>query len=160
MKISTTVLNKTYKALGVLGVLVLLVLALSLPSLVSRPASAAPFMIPTPVASVNLSGPGRIVQIFPTEAITQDTTHCVPSASFNTIDTQYVVDVGTVNTTTLTLRYSNNATTFETGPNIASALVADGNGLAQYASFGAYACILANVVNTNTITVTVVGVGK
>ncbi len=124
-------------------------------------ASAAPAFIPTPVANVNLGSAGRVLNIFPTEAITVATRRCVPASPYDYLDLQYIIDQATTtNTLTMTLQYSNDIVNFEAGPVVASGISADGASLTQRANFGAYACIYATVDNTNTVTATVIAVGK
>lgn len=128
----------------------------------SVPVEAAPALIPTPVASINIASDlPKTLRFVEGTAITADTRYCLPAAQGDFIDLQYLIDQGaSVNTTTLTLQYSNIDSTYETGPAIVSANVADANGLAQYALFGSQACVYADVANSNAVTLTVVGVAK
>ncbi len=154
---------KQVSKLNILLFVVAIVLVSSLfNSALSTPSQAAPALVPTPVASVNLGNVGKVITIFRTEAITQTTRHCTRSSAFNTLDIQYTLDLTStnVNTVALILEYSNDTVNFETGPRLTLSGTDGESVLTQRASFGAFVCINAVVSNTNTITIGVNAVGK
>ena len=129
-----------------------------LPTRSSAAPSAAP---PTPVASINQGDNARIMNWWLSQPLTADTRICQIAGLHEFADIQYVIDQATAtNTLTLTLQYSNDNTNFTSGANIVAGNTADADNLAQWALFGQYGCIYADVVNTNTVTVTVIGLGK
>ena len=80
--------------------------------------------------------------------------------NFNRADIMWSIDVGTVNTTTYKLQFSNDATHWTDGVAVASAVAADVTNLAQFYVFGRYARVYATVSNTNPLTTTVIAVLK
>lgn len=138
---------------------VILLMALGALNLVdSRTVQAA---APTPVANINQGDNARLMNWMLTQAITGDTRSCQIAGLHEFADIQYVIDQATAtNTLTLTLQYSNDNTNYTSGANLVAGNTADADNLAQWAMFGQYNCIYADVVNTNTVTVTVIGLGK
>jgi len=79
------------------------------------------------------------------------------------MDLQWGIDqtlLTTMNTTTLKLQFSNDGVNWIDGASFVSANVADANDMQQYAIFGRYARVYADVSNTNPLTLTVIGVAK
>lgn len=125
-------------------------------------AHAAPSLAPTPVAGVIAGSPSAQNAVWMSGLrITADTgSRSVNLGNFAKADVQVVVDETLVNTTTIKLQFSNDNTNWVDGATIGSALVADTSTLAQYALFGRYARVYADVANTNPITITVLGLAK
>lgn len=85
----------------------------------------------------------------------------VSVGKYKTLDVHTVVDVGSANTITLTLQYSNDGVNFVDGPVIGNALTADTNTLIQYAAFGDVMRLKYDTATTTAITVTsLIAVGK
>jgi len=98
---------------------------------------------------------------FNSAAMTADTTSsCFELANYDVMDVYYNIDQGTTNTTTLTLRFGNTESALVNGVNIVASNTADASGLQPYQTFGRYACILADVTTTDTITITVNALAK
>ena len=154
------------KSLRMVGLAALIVVALVVALVVAvpmaRPATADVLAIPTPVFTSPTSGIlARTATFFDGQAlIASGGGEAVNVGNFNRVDLQWVIDVGTVNTTTYKLQFSNDAVNWVDGVAVASAVVADVNNLAQFYVFGRYARVYATVANTNPITTTVVGVLK
>lgn len=142
---------------------VLVVFALALTALAGvAPAAAAPQAAPTPV-SVTRPAADNYVTVAPwsATAITADTTStCYDVAKYSVIDVLYSIDQGTVNTTTLTSKWSIDGTTLVSGVNIVASNAADATDMAQLQVFGRYFCVLADVANSNTVTLTVQAIAK
>ena len=129
----------------------------------NKAAVAAPFAAPTPVSASMAPQVGRPVPFINNSTVfTADTatTLVVRTGDFEKLDMQYIIDQGTANSTTLTLRYSNNGVNWVNGPAIASGIVADGTDLQQYHAFGQYMTLNVNVTNANPVTITAIAVGK
>jgi hypothetical protein len=129
----------------------------------TAPAAAAPLAAPTALsANASLaSAPTYPVRFFTTAVITSDTrstTFSLPT--YNLVDLQYVIDQGTVNTTTLTLQYSNDGLNWVSGGNLVATNATDGTDLQQFSNFGRYTAVYADVTNSNAITITVIGLAK
>jgi hypothetical protein len=143
--------TKNLVLLAVIVPILLFVLALS--TLAGGPATAAPLAIPTPVSVSAGSAQPDLFTAYTAVALTADErSGCVDVSKFGRADVQYLVDVGTVNTTTVTLQFTNDKVTFVNGLAVASAIVADGSDMQQYAVFGKFMCFDMNVANTNPIT--------
>lgn len=126
--------------------------------------TAAPAMIPTPV-SVNHAGSFADVPVFfSTQVVTADGgSNAQNIQNHQVVDLQWGIDqtlLTTMNTTTLKLQFSNDGSTWIDGATFASANVADANDMQQYAIFGRYARVYADVSNTNPLTLTIIGVAK
>lgn len=129
-------------------------------------AQAAPLAIVTPVtnpgARISASAVRYPVKFLEDEVITADgrgTIYSLPD--YNILDMQYVIDQGaTPNTTTLTIQYSCDGVNWVDGANLVASNVADATNISQLNNYCRYTAIYANVANTETITVTVIGVAK
>lgn len=121
------------------------------------PAAAAPAAIPTPVSVTRPAADGYItVAPFSATVVTEDTTStCYDVGQYSIVDALYVIDQGTTNTVTLTSKWSIDGTTKVSGVNLVASNVADASDLTQLQVFGRYFCVLADVANTNPLTVTV-----
>ena len=152
----------------------LVVVAVMLLALLLVPLSTAqstipqPLAIPTPVtAPAHSTAPNapEFPLFFNAKTLTEDTrSGCFEVPEYSVMDLQWLIDqtlVGVVpNTTTLKIQYSNDGTNFVDGASFVSANVADAADMQQYHLFGRYTCIYADVSNTQTVTVTVVGTVK
>ena len=145
----------------VAAVALLMLLAVALGTTPGEPVAAAPMAAPTPVSVSSGSGETDFATFASIEAITADKrSGCVDVARFKQADVQYLVDVGTVNTTTVTMQFTNDKVTFIDGLAVASAITADGSSMQQFPVFGRYMCMYVNVTNTNAITWTISAVLK
>lgn len=148
---------------GVASVALALVLLLfvAFGAMPGAPVAAAPMAAPTPVSVSAGSAAPDFSTFYSVEAISADErSGCVDVSKFQRADVQYLVDVGTVNTTTVTINFTNDKVTYNDGLAVASAIVADGSALQQYAVFGRYMCMYVNVANSNPITWTITAVLK
>lgn len=148
--------------LGVIGVaaLALAVLFSQLPSVDYSTVQAAQLAAPTPIAYASTGGTTKVAEFFNRTAIRADTRVCKDLREFRTVDMQYIVDEGTVNTATLKLQFTNNGTTFVDGTVFATAVAVDTSGLGSYPLVGIQACVFIDVTNANTVTLTAIGLGK
>jgi len=149
---------------GSLAVAVVLFAALVMTMTGPANVTAAPAAAPTPV-SVNHAGTFADVPVFySTQVLTADGGSSVQNIqNHQVVDLQWGIDqtlLTTMNTTTLKLQYSNDAVNWIDGPSFVSANVADANDMQQYAIFGRYARVYADVSNANPLTLTVIGVAK
>lgn len=92
--------------------------------------------------------------------VTADTRVCFDLSNFNKVDLQWIIDQGTVNTTTVKLQWSNNNANFEDTATVANANAADATGGQQYHLFGQHNCVFADVANSNALGLKVYGVAK
>lgn len=148
-------------------VVALMVFALALTALSGGgAATAAPAAAPTPVSVARPAGDGYItVAPFSAQVLTEDTTStCYDVAKFSVVDVLYSIDqtivADTANTTTLTTKWGIDSTTTVAGVNIVASNAADATDMAQVQVFGRYFCVLANVSNSQNVTVTVQAIAK
>ena len=142
---------------AVLALLLVMGLVLKAPAVDAAPAPA-----PTPVASV-IASPGAgvpLVWLQNTVLTANNDSAALSVLDFDKVDLQLVVDVGTVNTTTLKLQFSNDNVNWVDGATVGTAIAADANTMAQYAVFGQYARINSALTNSSAITITAIGIGK
>jgi hypothetical protein len=142
---------------------VVLVLALVSGSLLSPMPSVqgAPAAVVTPITQYMRQPAPKVINFWasPT-ALTEDTRVCVNIDGYNTLDLHWVIDQGTVNTTTVTMQFSNITGDYVSGLVVESANAADTADMNQYNLFGRNVCLLADVVNSNPWTITAVGLAK
>jgi hypothetical protein len=139
-------------------------LALVLGSMLSIQPNAvqgAPNAIPTPVVQYMRQPAPKVINFWaaPT-ALTADTRSCVNIDGYNTLDLHWIIDQGTVNTTTLTLQFSNITDSFVNGVAVATNNAADATDFQQFQVFGRNVCLHANLTNANAWTLTAVGLAK
>lgn len=140
----------------------ILVLAALLAPMVAIPAvQGAPSAVVTPVTQYPREPAPRVLNFWasPT-ALTEDTRSCVNIDGYNTVDLHYIVDQGDINTTTLKLQLSNITGAYVDQVTILNANTTDTDSLVQYQLFGRWACLDADLSNTNTWTITAVGLAK
>ncbi len=143
--------------MAVLGLFALALVALS----GGGKATAAPAAAPTPVSVSAGSSTPDLFTAYTAKAIAADErSGCVDVSKFQRADVQYLEDVGTVNTTTVTMQFTNDQVTFVDGLAVASAIVADGSAMQQYQVFGKYMCFYVNVTDTSPITWSVSAIAK
>lgn len=92
--------------------------------------------------------------------VTADTRVCFDLSNYNKVDLQWIIDQGTVNTTTLKLQWSNNNADYEDTATVVSANAADAHSGQQYHLFGQHNCVFADVANSNALGLKVYGVAK
>jgi hypothetical protein len=130
----------------------------------SRPAwdaTAAPAAIPTPLSIGRTTQVPTLVTFFDGQVVAADTrSQCFDSTYFDKMDLQYIIDIGTVNTTTLTLEFNNNRLTYPDGINAVANAAVDKDEMVEVNLFGVQTCIFADLTNTNTVTVTAIGLMK
>lgn len=149
---------------GSLAVAVVLFAALVLSMSGPANVTAAPSAAPTPV-SVNHAGTfADVPTFFSTQVVTADGgSNAQNIQNHQVVDLQWGIDqtlLTTMNTTTLKLQFSNDGVNWIDGASFVSANAADANDMQQYAIFGRYARVYADVSNTNPLTLTVIGVAK
>lgn len=149
--------------LGAAAFALTLLLIISIALNPATPVTAAPGAAPTPVSVTYSPGASSILTFWSASARTSD--GCSPLREIRDVelaDLQWIVDVGTVNTTTLTLRFTNENSTAHlvTGIAVQSNIVADVTDLQQFPVFGRYVCLYADVTNSNPITITAIAKGK
>lgn len=151
--------RQIYLFLAVAVSLLLLALLVTFPVM---PVTGAPMAAPTPnAATERTNGLPQMYTFFNATTMTADTTSsCFELANYDVMDLYYNIDQGTVNTTTLTLKFGNTESALVSGINIVAANAADANNLQPFQVFGRYTCIYADVANTNTITITVNALAK
>ena len=116
--------------------------------------------VPTP-ASVNSSSSALYVPFWSATTKTADAgSNSYQLMTYEFLDIQWVIDQGTVNTTTLKVQYSNDDSNWSDGPNLVANNAADADGMVQVANLGRYTRIYADVTNSNTITFTVKAIAK
>lgn len=150
-----------------LGLVIIFALALLLtaavwPAMNSEPALAAPPAAPTPVAAPDSVGSGHFFRFQPATAITVDTySPAVEVLGFETLDIEYALDHGTANTTTLTVQYSISGDNWTDGAALVTASASDAAAVvARVPVYGRYMRVKQDVTNTNTITITLLAVGR
>lgn len=117
--------------------------------------------VPTPVT--NNAGPkiSKSETFWAAHRLTADAgSTVIDVGNYALADIEWIIDVGTVNTTTFTLQFSNDGTHWVNGVAVASAVAADVTNLAQFYTFGRYARVYADVINSNPVTATVLAVLK
>lgn len=132
----------------------------------TRQVNAAPALaVLTPVSNNNTNNGVHIQQFF-NGPITADTYACADLSTWDVMDLQYRIDQGTTNTTTLTMQRYNIAPPlvvtpiYESGATVVNANAADAHADLQVSLFDRYTCVLADVTNSNPVTLTVIGVAK
>lgn len=125
---------------------------------------AAPPAAPTLVADFLM--PIKNAVAFPIQdatRLTGDTnTTAVEVMNMSAVDIQYttVHTAGEVNTTTLTVQYSNDGTNWTSGLALATANAAAATSITRVPVFGRYMRVNQDTTNANAITVTLLAVGR
>lgn len=122
---------------------------------------AAPPAAPTPVANILAADDVFWFRFQPTTVITSDTaTTSIDVMKYNSLDVSHTIDQGTVNTTTLTIQYSNDGTNWVNGVALATSNAADATDITRVPVFGRYMRINQDVTNSNSITITLLAVAR
>jgi cytoskeletal protein RodZ len=122
---------------------------------------AAPVLAPTPVGNLVQSDNQATVPFQTTTALTADTNSPGRDVQrYEWCDLQTTVDVGTVNTTTITVQFSNDNSNWDSGPAVLSNIAADETDMTRVALFGRYTRFVQDVTNSNPITITLLGLCK
>lgn len=145
----------------IVGILGLALLVGSVLSIQTSGVQGAPSAIVTPIAQYMRQPAPKVINFWasPT-ALTEDTRSCVNIDGYNTLDLHWVIDQGTVNTTTLKLQFTNITGNYIDGVAVATANALDASNMNQFNLFGRNVCLLADVVNSNAWTITAVGLAK
>lgn len=122
-------------------------------------AQPVPLAAPTPVSVNPGSGVGRAAVLWSAKAITSDTaTGAMDVLNYGKADIQWLIDqtvvAGAANTTTVKLQFSVDGTNWVDGISAVSANTADAGDMNQFAIFGRYLRLYADVTNNNPITLT------
>jgi hypothetical protein len=134
-RMSSSAIRKTFVALLV-G---LALFALALGALVG-PAPTPSYADTVPTPSAHNPSPNALYVVFwNASAKAADAgSNSIQLIGYELLDVQYVIDQGTVNTTTLKMQYSNDNTNWSDGPNLVAANVADADSMVQVANLGRY----------------------
>lgn len=145
----------------IVGILGLALLIGSMFFMKATSVQGAPNAIPTPVTQYMRQPAPKVINFWATAtALTADTRSCAQIDGYNTLDLHWIIDQGTVNTTTLTLQFSNITDSFVNGVAVATANALDSTDFQQFQVYGRQVCLHANVVNANAWTITAVGLAK
>lgn len=146
----------------IVGIVAFALLVGSVLSIQTTGVQGAPNAIVTPIAQYMRQPAPKVINFWasPT-ALTADTrSACVNVDGYNTIDLHWIIDQGTVNTTTLKLQFSNITDSYIDGVAVATANALDSSNMNQFNVFGRNVCLYADVVNSNAWTITAVGLAK
>jgi hypothetical protein len=122
--------------------------------------------VPTPVANMNQSPESALVTFSAgtTPTIADAGTDGMQLYTFEYCNLQWITDqtlvAGAYNTTTLTVNWSMDNSTWSDGPVIIASNVSDADGVVQVPNLGRYMRIYKDVTSANPITITVKGVCK
>jgi len=153
---------KSFKVYGAFALAAVMLVVMALLFSVPAPVTYAD-TVPTPISAQAGSGTtGYLVVTFASaSAKTADGgSSAFQLPGYDSLDIQYVVDQGTVNTTTIKLQYSNDNSNWSDGPNIVAANAADADSMVQAANMGRYTRVYFDVTNSNAVTWTVIAVAK
>ena len=147
---------------GAFALVLVAALIFSMSSVSPDTAMAAPAPAPTPVSATDSGGNNAVVTFWSGEALTATGASSVQNVmDVERVDLQTTIDQGTTpNTVTLKLQFSNDGTNWIDGATVVSANVADAGAMQQYALFGRYARLYATAGNSESVTVTAIGVAK
>jgi hypothetical protein len=151
----------------ILGGVLAVTMFVALLGLMGSPSTyAAPSAAPTPVSNLDRGGlAAKTITLWSAQVMTADGNSSVQNIlTHDAVDLQWKIDQtlkdAVMNTTTLKLQYSVDGTNWVDGASFVSANVADVGDLQQYALFGQFLRVNADVANTNPVTITVIGVAK
>lgn len=128
-------------------------------------ANPGPLAAPTPVSVTGNTGRGQAAVLWNAKVITEDTaTGAMDILNYSKADIQWLVDqtvvAGAANTTTVKLQFSNNGTNWIDGMNAVATNSADAGDMQQFAVFGRYVRLYADVTNSNPVTWTLAVAAK
>ncbi len=126
----------------------------------NAPVQAAPPAAPTAVTGLVYSPDRNYFELYNDTTVAADThTAAMDISAQEWCDYQYTVDQlidgAAVNTTTVTIEYSNDKVTWIDGPALVSANAADASDITRFPTFGRYAQLEMDVTNTATPTWTI-----
>ena len=155
----------TYRRTGLVAIVtavLLAVLVLTTLSLNTPTTQAAPLAAPTPISvPIQPVVAPEFPTFFNTKVITTSTrSDCFEVPEYSAVDLHWIIDETDANSTTLKLQYSNNNTSYVDGVSFVTNAVADAESMNQYPLFGRWACVYAQLVGNQTVTVTVLGTVK
>ena len=146
--------------LAIVTIAGVMLIALSL-LFVGNGAQAAPPAAPTPLANVVNQDSGRFLIFQTATALTADTnTTGRQIMEFDTLHVGVLIDHGTLNTTTVTVQWSNDNTNWDDGPAVVSNNAADAYEIVPLPIFGRYVRFKQDLSNSNSITITLNAVAK
>lgn len=154
--------NNKYSYLGLAVAVSVVFTALVMFSLNTVSTQAAPAFAPTPVAAPDAAGIGVAFSSQTATALTADTnTASVDLLRYKTLDVEYVIDQGTVNTTTITLQYSIDGSAWTDGVAVVTSNAADVTALTvRLPVFGRYIRFSQDVATSSPVTITLSGVAR
>ena len=122
---------------------------------VTQPAPVQALSV-TPVANLVTSNARQLFQPMTVKGIAADyNTEPMEISSFSWADVEYLEDQATAtNTVTVTLQFSNDKTTWVSGPAVVANSSADASDMTRLPLFGQYMRFNVDVANTNTVTLT------
>ena len=122
--------------------------------IVTQPAQAGPPLAPTPVSNLVVSQERNLFELMAGKGVTADyNTTAMEISSFSYGDVQFAVTQGaTVNTTTVTIQYSNDKSNWVNGVAITSSAVASGTDITRVPLFGQYARFKVDVSGSSAVT--------
>ena len=128
-------------------------------------ANPVPLAAPTPVSVTGNTGRGQAAVLWQAKVITEDTaTGAMDILNYSKADVQWLVDqtavAGAPNTTTVKLQFSNNGVNWIDGINAVATNSADAGDVQQFAVFGRYVRLYADVSNANPVTWTLAVAAK
>jgi hypothetical protein len=143
-----------------LGLLLFALLGLAM--LPQAPAAAAPAAAPTPVSVTRPVGAEpKVVEVWKSRVITGDTTApCIDVGAYSVVDGQWQIDQTAVNTVTVTTQWSIDGSLITDGADLVASNGADASDIQQAQVFGRYLCPMADVTNSNVVTVTLFVIAK
>jgi hypothetical protein len=150
-------MKRNLQVLAVVVFCVMFVPALVLGLMVAAPPPPAQALSVTPVANLVYSPDRNFMQVYNETTIAADTYSPILDISAQEwCDFQYVVDQeidsADVNTTTVTIQFSNDDSNWVNGPALVSANAADAGDMTRLPVFGRYMRFYMNVTNTATPT--------
>lgn len=158
---------QTRKYVPIVAALVLVfTLLLGLSLVPQQPAAAAPAAAPTPVSVTRPGADGFITFApFSTQVITADASSpCFDVGAYSVVDVLFNIDqtivAAAANTVTLTTKWGIDSTTLASGVNLVASNAADAVDMQQAQVFGRYFCVLADVTNSNAVTITAQAIAK
>lgn len=125
-----------------------------------RPAEAQ--ITPPPgIGAVETNLSARVVTLARTQVVTADKMlEPTRLIGFGVLDVQYVIAFSGTNTTTLTLRHSNDGVNWVTGATLLANGTTAGTAMTQTHNFGQFTAVYADVTNSNPVTLTVIAVAR
>lgn len=121
-------------------------------------AVAAPAPAPTPISEVAGGENWVMVTWLNTNTIDVDVASTgIHMPAYTVADIQHVLDVGSAQTATCYLDFSNDNSNWDRGPTIINAKLADETDMNQYNLFGRYSRITCTLTTANEVTITVRG---